>query len=174
MAATLPTVPTSVGKSGSGAKAFIKDNKLENFSLTPHQQAELFNRSYATESGETKRICTKSDVEAKYGECDWDKLNNSIKEVLIDLKFRGDYTPNARKLLQKFVAQNDLAGFAAVIIDQSNWVHVPADRFDRRKKFMQAALKKETGVGSKKPMGPPKPAPNSKPLGTPDWLRNYA
>ena len=68
-----------------------------------------------------------------------DKLNPFIKEMLIDLKFRGDYTPTAREFLQKHVAQNNLEEFKKAMLNQNNWKGVPADRFKRRSDFIKAA-----------------------------------
>jgi hypothetical protein len=129
----------AAGLSGAAAKKFITDNNLEDFSITPLQQASLFDASYTFESDEVKRLCTKKDVEATYGKCDWDKLNSFIKEMLIDMKFRGDYTPEARKLLQKHVSDNNLEEFKKVMIDEKNWTNVPKDRFDRRVEYLKNA-----------------------------------
>ena len=51
-----------------------------------------------------------------------------IKDVLIDLRFRGDYTPESRQKLQKFVAQHNLAAFAAGI---------RGDDFGRKSRFLR-------------------------------------
>lgn len=101
----------------------------------------MFEISFDREAAEVKRICTKKDVQAKYGKCDWDKLNPAIKEILVDLKFRGDYTPNTRKLLQKHVADNNLEELAKVIQNEDNWKKVPANRFKSRSKFIEEQLK---------------------------------
>ena len=42
-------------------------------------------------------------------------------ETLIDLRFRGDYTPGCRRLLQRTVAANDRAAFVAAIGRRDNW-----------------------------------------------------
>jgi len=130
----------SAGLSGNTAKAFIKTHKLENFEITQQQQVNLFNISYKEEESETKRLCTKSDVIAKYGKCDWSKLDSAIKEILVDLKFRGDYTGITRKFIQKSVVNNDTKGFLKVLSDRSKWIsqRVPGDRFQRRINFFKA------------------------------------
>ena len=83
---------------------------------------------------ETKRICTKADVVAKYGKCEWSKLDSALKEILIDLKFRGDYTGKTRKFLQKYIVNNDTKGFLSVLANPNHWIsqRVPTDRFQRR------------------------------------------
>lgn len=128
------------GLSGNTAKAFIKTQKLEKFEITQQQQVNLFNISYKEEEAETKRLCTKVDVTSKYGKCDWAKLDSAIKQILVDLKFRGDYTGRTRKFLQKHVAANDTKGFLKVLSDRSKWIsqRVPSDRFQRRITFFRA------------------------------------
>ncbi len=128
------------GLSGNTAKAFIKTQKLEKFEITQQQQVNLFNISYKEEEAETKRLCTKVDVTSKYGKCDWAKLDSAIKQILVDLKFRGDYTGSTRKFLQKHVAANDTKGFLKALSDRSKWIsqRVPSDRFQRRITFFRA------------------------------------
>lgn len=91
------TISGAAGKKGPDAEKFITDNKLENFEITQAGQKILFEGSYATEESEAKRLATKDDVTAKYGSTDWDKLDPAIKEMLVDLKFRGDYDGAARE-----------------------------------------------------------------------------
>jgi len=124
---------------GSSAKSFISTNKLEKFEITQQAQVKLFNISYKEEEAETKRLCTKKDVEKKYGKCNWDKLNTAIKQVLVDLKFRGDYTGNTRAFIQKHVVANDTKEFLKALKDRTNWVRplVPQDRYQRRIDFFK-------------------------------------
>lgn len=130
------------GLYGSSAKLFITSNNLEKYEITQQQQVNLFNISYAEEEAETKRLCTKADVVAKYGKCDWDNLDSAIKEILVDLKFRGDYTGSTRKFLQKYVVNNDTKGFLLILSDKSKWARqrVPSDRFQRRIAFFKNAI----------------------------------
>ena len=86
-----------------------------------------------------KRISGKSDVVLAYGKTDWNKLNANIKDIVIDLKFRGDYTGSARKLIQKSIADNDLSAFKKILKEKANWSNVPQDRFDRRVAFLDKA-----------------------------------
>lgn len=108
--------------SGNLAKSFICNNKLEKFEITQQAQVKLFDISYKEEEAETKRLCTKRDVEIKYGKCNWDKLDSAIKEVLIDLKFRGDYSGDTRTFIQKYVVANDSKGFLKALSERTNWV----------------------------------------------------
>jgi hypothetical protein len=71
-----------------------------------------------------------------YGKTDWNALNSAIKNIVIDLKFRGDYTGVARKNIQKCIAENDLVVFKGQLKDKTKWSNVPQDRFDRRNKYL--------------------------------------
>ncbi len=124
---------------GSLAKSFIVTNKLEKYEITQQQQVNLFNISYAEEEAEAKRLCAKEDVVKKYGRYDWVKLDSAIKEILVDLKFRGDYTGSTRKFIQPYVVSNDTKGFLKILCDKTKWAkqRVPIDRFQRRITFFK-------------------------------------
>ncbi|UUO04948.1 peptidoglycan-binding protein [Blastopirellula sp. J2-11] len=136
-----------VGKFGQDAKAFIANTQL--VEITPDQQKLLFEIVYAEMERDVRRICQKSDVIAKYGSVDWTGLDSKIKDVLIDLRYRGDYTGSSREFLQSHVAKNDLAGFATEIRKESNWASVPEDRFNRRVAYVADASSKSLDVTSR-------------------------
>ena len=122
--------------SGDLAKQFIVNNNLQDFEISMDTQEILFNASYEKMSADVKRICNKADCVKIYGKVEWDELNVAIKEVLVDLRYRGDYTPASRKLIQKMVADNDLESFTRTLSNRELWSRVPQDRFDRRTKFL--------------------------------------
>lgn len=130
----------SVGLFGTTAKQFIIDNDLLDFEISPEAQKKLFKISYDYEASVVKRISIRKDTEEKYGGCDWDNLNKSIKDIAVDLKFRGDYKTATRKFIQKSIADNDLDAFKKEIVKKSNWQKVPEDRFKRRKNFIEKAI----------------------------------
>lgn len=150
---TAKILSKATGLYGESARTFIKNHSagskenlknkntpdLATFEITQQQQVDLFNISYQEEEAETKRICNKSDVTAVYGICDWDLLDSGIKEVLVDMKFRGDYTGRTRKLIQKAVVDNDVDAFFKVLSDTDVWeaLNVPADRIKRRIAFLK-------------------------------------
>jgi hypothetical protein len=143
------------GLSGDAATEYITENKLEEFEITQIQQLKLFEITYDSEAAEAHRLCTKKDVTEKYGSCDWGKLNQAIKDMLVDLKFRGDYTGAAREKIQKSVVDNNLAEFAKQLKTRSIWNNVPLDRFNRRVLFLDTAIANQ----------PPKPLiPEIKPI----------
>lgn len=127
------------GLSGTAAAQFIIDNDLLDFQISPSQQKALFKVSYDEQATEARRICEKPDVKELYGETDWEKIHHVIREITIDLKFRGDYTRSSRKLIQTCIAGNDLVAFTRQLKDRSKWPHVPPNRFERRAAFLDNA-----------------------------------
>jgi len=124
---------------GENAKKFIKDNNIESFEISEFTQKKLFEAAYAAEERSARGVCERAS--AKYGKCDWEQLHPAIRELIVDLKYRGDYTPLSRELIQPLIVENDLEGLTEVMADRNNWKGVPAERFARRKAFMEAALK---------------------------------
>lgn len=132
-------ISAAAGLAGSAAKNFIASHGLQNFSISQETQVKLFEISYADEEAEVKRISAKPDCVSKYGSVDWNKVHPAIRDIVVDLKFRGDYTPATRGFVQKLLATNDLAGMKTVMAAQAKWSGVPGDRFNRRKAFIAAA-----------------------------------
>ncbi|EOV0147213.1 hypothetical protein ACOIXN_004696, partial [Vibrio vulnificus] len=63
--------------------------------LTRKQQHFLFLEIYPEYESDTKRLITKADVRAAYDKehiIVWDKLPANVKDVLVDLTYRGDNT----------------------------------------------------------------------------------
>jgi hypothetical protein len=130
----------AAGLRGAAAEQFIKNKKLEAFEISSETQLKLFNLCYQSEESVVKRISGKEDTKEAYGAVDWGGVDQAIKDLIVDLKFRGDYTPASRKLVQKHLANNDVEGLAAVMSDRGNWPNVPVDRFERRKSYISKAL----------------------------------
>lgn len=133
----IDTLKKAAGLSGPAAEWFIIENDLLDFQITPEQQKALFKTSYNEESSQVKRICEKSDTKELYGSTNWENLNSAIKDIAIDLKFRGDYTSTSRKIIQKSIAENNLSEFKKALKKKTNWGNVPKDRFDRRVAFLE-------------------------------------
>jgi hypothetical protein len=66
---------------------------------------------------------------AKCGRLALKKVNGAITDLLVDLKFRGDYTGHARGLLQKACVENDLYKVQDIMGNRNIWRSVPQDRF---------------------------------------------
>lgn len=129
----------AAGITGTKARAYLLANELP--VISEAAELKLFERSYSAVQREVQRIVNKDDVESEYGKTDWDSLNPVLREMLIDLHFRGDYTPGARKLIQPHVAENDLMRFADVLSMRSAWRNVPQERFNRRVEFLESAIR---------------------------------
>lgn len=128
-------ISQAAGLSGPEAEEFLEENDLEDFEITPEQQLALFEIEYARQEADTRRLATKADVCRAYGDTVWDVLDPVIREVLIDLRYRGDYTPATRRFLQEHVARNDRDAFVGEICNRDRWPSVPEDRFVRRRDF---------------------------------------
>ncbi|WP_139834944.1 hypothetical protein [Pseudomonas sp. B35(2017)] len=105
--------------------------------ITRKQQYKLFVPVYEFMKSEVIRISDKSDVVHLYGHLNWDSMNPKIQDMAIDLIYRGDYTGDARALIQRHMTNNDLAAFSAVIGDRSKWGNVPVERFNKRVDYLR-------------------------------------
>lgn len=127
------------GLKGARARNFLTENNLTDLTITPEQQWQLFNSTYEELEGDVIRICSKTDVAAKYGETDWDQLHFLIRDITIDLRYRGDYTGATRERVQPILVINDLDALASLMADRNYWVgslNVPNDRFKRRRDYL--------------------------------------
>ncbi len=136
-------VSKGAGLFGNRARVYILEKDLLDFEISANVQLKLFSEVYKFYVKEVKRISNKKTVVDKYGKVDWEKLDADILDVLVDLRFRGDYTGSSRKMMQKTVSGNDFEGFKKVIIKKESWGSWPADRFSRRKEFLDAASKEK-------------------------------
>jgi len=122
---------------GENARKFVKDKNVDGFEISALGQKTLFDITYAAEEAIARRVCEKAK---KHGLCKWDELHSAIRDLIVDLKYRGDYTESSREQIQPLIVANDLAGLAKAMADKSVWKSVPSDRFERRKAFMDQAL----------------------------------
>jgi uncharacterized protein (TIGR02594 family) len=139
------TLATGAGLKGDPAGAWVKANKAKVGEINHEQQKLLFDIVYNELKNDVVRISSGKSAEDKYGEVDFKTLHPAIMEIVVDLRYRGDYHPKTREWIQPFMVKNDLKGFAAQISD-TKWLDlgVPKDRFNRRKAFIQAALAGKT------------------------------
>lgn len=137
------TLSEAAGLFGATARQFVKNQSLETFHISRQVQLRLFQIAYQQEEAEARRLCTKADVTALYGICDWENLHPAIRDVVVDLKFRGDYAAPERRHLQSAIVDNDPHRFLELLQDTEFWmpqIKTPADRFQRRVKYMKRAL----------------------------------
>ncbi len=139
-AADAARIARAAGLAGDAAKKFIADQQLSTFEIAKPAQVALFLITYADEKAVVDRISAKPETVAAYGACDWAKIDQAVIDLLVDLKYRGDYTPDSRVRVQPLASRNDLAGLAQVMKLRTNWPNVPKDRFERRVAFLDKAL----------------------------------
>ncbi|MCX0499666.1 hypothetical protein D3M71_10890 [Erwinia billingiae] len=109
------------------------------FQITRKQQYDLFVIVYQRLEDDVKRISQKRDSIRTYHpnpdaspEQAWSDIPDKIKEMLADLRYRGDYTPRIRTHIQKLAYSGDIFGFGRVLADRFYWPNVPEERFKRR------------------------------------------
>jgi hypothetical protein len=127
----------AAGLKGERARSFLEHNPFSE--VTPEQQYHLFNRSFSTLEADVRRIISKPDTVAKYGSVDWDALPVEMRDMIVDLRYRGDYTPTTRQLLQPYIVAKDLYGFSEALADRNYWVGnrgVPRQRFEARASYL--------------------------------------
>jgi hypothetical protein len=129
----------AAGLKGNAARRFIRSAGLTDAEITPAQQKALFIATYDTLAQDCMRICRKPDVVATYGPTVWEALEPRLRDVVVDLRYRGDYTPKTRKRVQPLIVANDLTGMRDALADEPYWCGqfgVPRDRFERRRDYL--------------------------------------
>lgn len=126
------------GLSGDRAKAFIRNNDLKQETINRPQQKSLFVMTYAEIEADVLRICNKADVVAKYGKTKWQALDPRIRDLVVDLRYRGDYHPRSRQEVQPILVSGDVDALATLMADKAYWAQfgVPANRFKVRKQYL--------------------------------------
>lgn len=127
----------SAGMKGKTAKNFISNNELAE--ISPDQQKALFDIVYGEMASDVERISgnyARSAGRAKDNpedfEVDWENLDPRLRDIAVDLRYRGDYTPTTRRKVQPLLIANDVKGMRALMADRKYWKNVPQDRFQRR------------------------------------------
>lgn len=172
------TLSGGAGLKGQPAGDWVKANKAKVGEITHEQQQLLFAKVYGELKENVVNISEKKATKDKYGDVDFDALHPAIMEILVDLRYRGDYHPKSREWIQPIVVKNDLKGFAAAIGD-ARWkteFGVPKDRFDRRKAFMDAAVAGKTPEKkpTQAPASPNEPKKETTPTAKPNGNDNHA
>lgn len=129
---------TSAGLAGDQAKDHRHKHKLKEEKISRRQQKDLFNMIYAEMEADVLRICNKADVVAKYGKTAWERLDPRLRDLVVDLRYRGDYHPRSRERVQPVLVAGDVEAMAELMADKGYWdkFGVPADRFRRRKAYL--------------------------------------
>jgi peptidoglycan hydrolase-like protein with peptidoglycan-binding domain len=155
----------AAGLKGGAAHAWLNANRGSLVEISPEQQEALFRTTYQ-EHLESVEAISGRYAKSHGGEAqdiDFTKLNPAIRDLLVDLRYRGDYTPHSRTFVQPPAIANDLPAFAAVISNRTLWHAVPDDRFERRKRYAQQALSGHLPAGGVDAAETAAPAPHPAP-----------
>lgn len=111
---------------GCSAYNFVLKNRDRIEEITEQQQLNLFLDTYKKMKKDAERICKDKFTIEKYHpdpktspELAWDNIPQKIKEVLIDLRYRGDYSLVTRSYIQRLAYAGDVTGFGKVVADRS-------------------------------------------------------
>lgn len=125
----------AAGLRGARAENFVKKRMIESPVISITAQRALFEKITTPETiADIKRIFSKHDVVVTYGSARWENLSDYAKEIVFDLRYRGDYTPTTRKVIQPLLVSGDDEGLRAVMRDTGYWanLNVPAGRVRAR------------------------------------------
>lgn len=131
---TIQWALSGAGLRGVSARQYI--SRSQPVEISPAQQQALFMMTYDMMEGDVRRILQKPDTIQAYGLIEWDTLNPGLRELLVDLRYRGDYTSETRALLHPLLFISDSQGIRTLMSDSSYWVNgrgVPQNRFEMRR-----------------------------------------
>jgi hypothetical protein len=123
---------------GPTAERFVIENDLLDFEISASVQLALFKKTYEFHLADMKLVSAGPIAVKEHGRVDWSKVPQTVLDILVDLRYRGDFTPASRKKFQAHVVNGEYEKFKKVIQDKSNWPTVPADRFELRSSYANA------------------------------------
>ncbi|MGX0893187.1 hypothetical protein AB7M22_005195 [Pseudomonas sp. ADAK2 TE3594] len=128
----------SKGLSGTAARDYLNNAspEIRKIFITRKQQYKLFTSVYDDMKNKVITISGQAFNIGEYGALNWDAIDPKIQDMIVDLRYRGDYTPTSRILVQRPFVQNNRAELKSVMSNQNNWSNVPLDRFTRRKNYL--------------------------------------
>lgn len=129
------------GLRGRLARVWLRDSGLDQEVMTPSQQVALFLISYREMENSARLLYSKPSCRTGYGWIlTWDSLLQPIRDIIVDLRFRGDWIPSSRKFLADAIRSNSVQVFAEAMDTFSFWrlrMGVPKDRHKRRIQFLK-------------------------------------
>ena len=123
------------GVRGERAKRYVESSLESSPALSLSAQRRLFETITTPEIiSDIQRILSKPDLRAKYGNTSWEELTPLAREVVFDLRYRGDYTPETRTRVQPLLTAQDDRGLQALLNQRSYWqgLNVPLARINAR------------------------------------------
>lgn len=125
----------AAGLRGESARRFVAEKGIESPILSLPSQRALFETITTPEIlADVKRILAKPDLQATYGSVTWEQLQPEVQELVFDLRYRGDYTPETRKRIQPALVSGDREMLTNVIQDRGYWTSrgVSSQRIEER------------------------------------------
>ncbi len=113
-AASINRFVETAGKTGSAANRWVTDHGRNVPPLTTDMSMALFNYVYPIYVGYTRTII------GNWGG-NWDAYPQKMKEVLVDLRFRGDLANRHKPHLLPSITSADYRAFRAAIHDHTYW-----------------------------------------------------
>ena len=136
---TADKLSRGAGLSGRRAQRFAQTYR--NITITREAQKALFEQIYGDYEDMTQGlVCGWTGRSGAACDSFWSGLDPAIATLLTDLRYRGDLTRSRfNRYLKSSVNSNSVSSLSKVMSNRRYWSSVPADRFRRRKAFMQAA-----------------------------------
>ena len=125
----------AAGLRGESAARFVRSHVGASPVLSLPAQRRLFEEVTATETiADIRRILAKPDLQSKYGIVAWEDLSSYAQEILFDLRYRGDYTPETRARIQPLLVSGNDPALRAAMTDVQYWsrLGVPTERIRER------------------------------------------
>jgi hypothetical protein len=132
-------ISNAAGLKGCAAYEFVTQNKDKIGEISESQQLSLFKITYDELKRDVERICKDLDTIKKFHpkpdvspDEAWERIPQKIKELLVDMRYRGDYRERSREILQRHAYSGDIEGFGKMLSTRRYWLNVSNDRFKRR------------------------------------------
>jgi hypothetical protein len=128
-------------KRGGAAGQFVAEYRASAPVMSLEVQKRLFESITTPQMiNDIKRIFNKPETVAAYGQLEWNDLSSAAQELVFDLRYRGDYTPKTRRVLQPLLVNHDYKALKELINDTGYWASlgVPTARIKERQRMVDA------------------------------------
>jgi hypothetical protein len=125
----------AAGLRGERARSYVEAFAGDSPVLSLPSQRRLFEMVTTPEViFDIMRVLAKPDLQNTYGAVSWSQLTPMAQEVVFDLRYRGDYTTEARKRLQPILVSRDDNELLGLLSDRAYWrsLNVPDGRSEAR------------------------------------------
>lgn len=130
---------SGAGLRGQAAEQYVRNRRSVAPPISLPVQKRLFQEITTPEIiNDIKRIFAKSSVVQQYGEVVWEDLPLPVRELVFDLRYRGDYTTRTRERVQPTLVNQDYESLKRIIDDTAYWreLGVPTERIHLRQEIL--------------------------------------